>query len=449
MTSLSEEENSSPIRFNGQLSTGIGAVFPDGSFYPFIRLNNQIYGEYKNFSAEIYVDVNENNKNYSPYKVIKEESLLDKYALGNARQLLQNQDSIEYDTTQDFDSSEPTEDPLNMYKRLFKLLGDSLTSNNVKSVTKLLPKVALLMNRANVKFKSDYVNIILGKQVIAWGSAYAWNPTDVINNKNPSDPTRQPKGVMALNFDISPRENLLLSGVFAPGENFETSNSGLRFKFFGNNSDIALSWAYKGNRLINNSLPDNTLFTFGLDYNLVTNKGHNIWFEAAYEQPFYKGKKDTLNGKPELEEQVNIQSMIGYQYAFSKVRLITELYYNHIGYSPKNRPKILDNGTLVSSDTTKSPDELLLKTLMGEIAGTGFMYYDLGLLYTINRHHSIRAFGLLNLADYSFIIRPEYEISPLQNVKVNFTSAIFIGNKEKTELGSFKSNISFSISYLF
>jgi hypothetical protein len=350
---------------------------------------------------------------------------------------------------QDINPVTNNDNALNNYSRWFNILLDSLTSDRVNNISKLVPKISILMNRANIKYQSQHVNVIMGKQIIAWGSGYIWNPTDVINNKNPMDPTCQPKGVTALNVDVSPSENLLITGVFAPKEKFKSSNEGLRIKYFGNNSDVALSWSLKGNRVINLFYPDNVLFSYGLDYNFVSSNGHNLWLECSYEQPYYWGKKDSLSSDKIFDEKQNVQSIIGYQYAFSKVRLITELYYNQIGYTHKNRPKVDSNGKLVSSDTNKIPNVLLVKALMGEIAGTGFLYYDIGCMYTINRHHSIRAFSLLNLADMSLMVRPEYEWSPLQCLRVNLIADIFVGNKSATELGSFKSNISFSASYLF
>jgi hypothetical protein len=74
------------------------------------------------------------------------------------------------------------------------------------------------------------MDLIIGKQQIAIGTGYVWNPTDVFNERDPVDPTYFIPGVNAYRLNVFLGVRTGLDLIYQPEDNFETSGKQFRFK---------------------------------------------------------------------------------------------------------------------------------------------------------------------------------------------------------------------------
>ncbi len=76
----------------------------------------------------------------------------------------------------------------------------------------------------------DQLTLRIGKQQIPWGTGYAWNPTDVFNEKNLLDPTYEKEGVNAFKADISFSEEGSISFIWGIKDTYKKSTKAVKIK---------------------------------------------------------------------------------------------------------------------------------------------------------------------------------------------------------------------------
>ena len=201
-----------PFRIRGDLNADFGWETPQFGF----RQNTQIrlYTQEDiapNISAEIQLYLTQSSTDNQFSNSIIKGSFLDQ----SLNDFLDSVPNPINDSANSGDS---------IYQRLLKVGEIALNS-------RIIPKLSILLDRANIKYRGRFLDIAIGRQVVAWGSGYAWNPTDAINLRNPLDPTEPRKGVGAVVVDLPFREWFLLTFAMAPSKTFEESTQGIRLKF--------------------------------------------------------------------------------------------------------------------------------------------------------------------------------------------------------------------------
>lgn len=73
-----------------------------------------------------------------------------------------------------------------------------------------------------LKLEMDRFDLTLGKQQVATGVGYAWNPTDLFNHKNVMDPTYEQRGVNVVRLDL-PLKAVTLTGIIQPESTWQAS----------------------------------------------------------------------------------------------------------------------------------------------------------------------------------------------------------------------------------
>ena len=73
-------------------------------------------------------------------------------------------------------------------------------------------------------------DLMLGKQQISLGTGYAWNPTDVFNVKDLTDPTYEQPGHNAIRIDWPLKGGFGILALYSPESDWETSGKLLRLK---------------------------------------------------------------------------------------------------------------------------------------------------------------------------------------------------------------------------
>ena len=100
----------------------------------------------------------------------------------------------------------------------------------------------ILLHKAYLKASLSSIDLYLGRQQMPLGTGYAWNPTDIFNLKDTTDPTSELPGHDAIRIDymISDRSNLYV--FYLPDENADEFDT---FKPEAGNEESAIVVRYK------------------------------------------------------------------------------------------------------------------------------------------------------------------------------------------------------------
>lgn len=411
MTPLSNiKKRELPFKIDGNLETNLGIAAPDEVFYQSSKLSLHGSADYERFSSEVLLELTNKNVLNGKMSYFRKGSLFER-AL--------SVDSV----SNGLDSTDTLE---NAIKELIK--DSTLVKMIDVAKSSYIPKLSIVLDRANIKYKGKMFNVTVGNQLIAWGSGYAWNPTDVINKKNPLDPMSPPKGVGALALDFAPFDQLVFSTVVVPSNRIEEWTEAIRLKYFGKRIDISLSTAFIGGkvrRLLDEENKQRKII--GLDLNWITKRSGNWWIESVVDLSKVEGEYGLGN----------IQQVIGYQREVGdKVRCFAEMYTNLMG----------------SFEPITNVEELqgqLPYIAAGDMAGIYALYGGLGVIYNVNNNLELKTASIINGIDKSGGLMPMVQWYPHKKFKLAVTSNLFWGNKRKTEFGSFKHKVESSVVYLF
>ena len=166
-----------------------------------------------------------------------------------------------------------------------------------------------------MSFKS--ADLTVGKQQISYGTGYAWNPTDLFNLKDVLDPTYEQTGHNAVRLDVQIKPGFNVTGLYAPGEEWDRPTALFRLKTRMRRFD--LSFSGMTTQWLSTSYPSLTAIEewrrlVGCD--LVGQLlGLGVWAEAAYN---------------EMESSDNFwEGAAGFDYTFrSELYVLGEVYYN-------------------------------------------------------------------------------------------------------------------------
>ncbi len=147
------------------------------------------------------------------------------------------------------------------------------------------------LDNAYLKLTFKYADVTIGKQQLSMGTGYAWNPTDVFNKKDITDPTYEQPGHNALRFDVPLGAGYQITTIYAPSDNWEYTNFLLKFKGRISHFDFSIlgiqkQWKYTDARLFDPLLMTfyqipTTRRVFGADFagELL---GLGVWGEYTY-----------------------------------------------------------------------------------------------------------------------------------------------------------------------
>lgn len=86
------------------------------------------------------------------------------------------------------------------------------------------------LDNAYLKLSFKYADVILGKQQLSMGTGYAWNPTDVFNQKDVIDPTYEQPGHNAFRLDVPLGRGFRFTSIYAPTEEWKNTDVLLKMK---------------------------------------------------------------------------------------------------------------------------------------------------------------------------------------------------------------------------
>jgi len=257
------------------------------------------------------------------------------------------------------------------------------------------------VDRLYLKFPVLSLDVILGKQRIAWGSGVIFRPTDNFNRPNPLSLSGRKEGVnallaklfvgdlSALDFAISPGDVLQSDDDEIKPEYLKYSKFASRFTFNKFNTDVALSYQYDG-------AAQNHIY--GLDMKGDAVLGYHL--ETVF-----------VNSRDESVENMESywRSVLGLDYSFQgKWFLLGEYLFNGSG---------------------KAEESELEESSFSLLEGFEYKHY---LYYQVSYQYDIllraNAFILWNMVDKSLILSPGISYSLFQNTNLDVTCQIFLGD---------------------
>ncbi|MBN2408043.1 MAG: hypothetical protein JXJ19_10150 [Elusimicrobia bacterium] len=175
----------------------------------------------------------------------------------------------------------------------------------------------IVLDNAMVKLPFKYADLTLGKQQVALGTGYVWNPTDIFNKKDIIDPSGEQPGHNLYRAYLPVYSRYGLVVIYGPGENDEDSCRLLRLKGGAGHFDYSFIGIRKRTDVadyVNFSTERQKRELVGADLagELL---GLGVWGEYAY---------NYIDGDPEFSEWVS-----GADYTLkSGVYMLAEYYRN-------------------------------------------------------------------------------------------------------------------------
>ncbi len=280
------------------------------------------------------------------------------------------------------------------------------------------------LDRAVLKLFFNKFDLYFGKQLIAWGAGYAFNPTDVWNMKNPMDPEAPKKGTNALRAEVPLGAAAGLSLVASTGSDFSHSSGGARLKGFFKGFDLSMS-AMKVHT------PDRELA--GLPKKIMAGADMagqvfdvGVWAEGAWNNPVYDEYTKT--------DSAYFQADAGLDYTFENgLYVLGEYFYNGLG----------------KNDPDKYSGNDLINMFSGEMPGFGRNYAMAGLRREFFIKYNFSVFSLTNISDGSFMLLPMVEYSFSDNISVELRGQAPIGDGKKSEYGSYYGSLGMGVKGYF
>ncbi len=295
---------------------------------------------------------------------------------------------------------------------LFDFIPDNVANNYAKEMNStiedlrpmfgLTMKNEIILDNAYFSAYTKHANFRIGKQQLPWGTGYAWNPTDLFNDKNLLDPMYEKTGVNAFKTEIPFASEGMVTGLISVGDNWENTTKALKARYYISGFDFSISYAYEEENQINYFTFEEEKYKRQLFGGDVSGSilGVGIWAEGAYNH-----LKSGKNYK---------QLLIGADYTFMNgLYLMAEFYHNGLG--SKN-----------SSEYTFA-DWMAMLGAQGENLGKNYIFA--GQLLPIGELVNWSNYFMINLNDKSGMIYPWFDFSLNDNVELILVGYVPFGKK--------------------
>ncbi|MDQ7062815.1 MAG: hypothetical protein Q9P90_01085 [candidate division KSB1 bacterium] len=281
--------------------------------------------------------------------------------------------------------------------RFFDLDWDVVTENRLQVQQRLFRLFATAYIRD--------VQITVGRQRIAWGTGFAWNPTDLLNPYNPFAIEREEKdGVDALYVAVPLGALSRLEAAVAPGKSGMKPRSAVRWHANAHGVDFSLMGGrFQGKWLLGGDL-------------VAYMGGAAIRAEWAY------------TVQPDRGDYWRF--VANWDYNFSNgIYTLVEYYFNGRGTSQKEEYN-------------------LLALLTGEPFGLARHYVAALASKDLTPLFKLEWYAIANLNDRSALWGPAVTYSLTENLEILFSAYLFAG-AEDSELGGLNNAYFASLQYYF
>jgi len=371
---------------------------------------------WNNGGMEVHVEAQKALRPLIPFfEVYRDNSLMMNLSYGFLNDYLDSiQPDIEEMLPEDVDTELLTEEQFEM----LMILGEQLPYSST------FPSTMVNLDRAVIKLYLPKMDIFFGCQSIAWGTGYAFNPTDLWNIKSASDPSAPKIGINALRAEIPLGDLAGLSLVASTGRELDHSSGGARLKWYMGGFDMSVS----GISLMN---ADRELF--GLKRKLVAGTDLvgeigpvGVRYEVAVANRLYNG----YDNFDSLYTQIDL----GVDYTFSNgIYVMGEYLFNSLGKETYKEYTITDMTAVAG----------------GEAPGMGKHYLFGGVTQNIRGRLDLALYALANMQEPSGMLLPEMTYTFNDHIETKLRGSIAAGNKERSEYGSLRSSVSLEMTGYF
>jgi len=242
------------------------------------------------------------------------------------------------------------------------------------------------LDRALVQFSTDFVDISIGRQAIAWGSARVINPTNLLApyTYNELD-TEDRIGTDAIRIRIPVGVMGELDAGYVFGQDFEFDKSAFFFRGQLNAAETDFSALLLGFR-------EHIMVGFDVARGIG---GAGFWFEGAY---VYLNTFDDVDG----DADNYLQASVGLDYSFSRATYGLIAY--HFSGAGAKRPEDYRTNATQPAYTD------------GAVYLMGRHYLAPGLIFQITPLITLSGQMLWNISDLAALIAPQLEYNLAQDI---------------------------------
>ena len=262
------------------------------------------------------------------------------------------------------------------------------------------------LDNAFIHIRRENFDITVGKQQVSPGVGYAWNPTDLFNNKDIMDPTYEQTGGNALRLSVTLNSKLTADAIVSPKDKWSTSKQQLQLKTQWGRFDASLIYGhseFNKTKLMNSIISTRDLYGIAIEGEIA---GIGVRSEFA------------INRVPLLSKDYYVEYILGADYTFeSGLYVLSEYYHNDFGVNKRE----------VDFDE-------YMTSFLGERKSLNRDYLFVMGMYPLLDIIDIQIFTIYNLNDNSMVINPEVVYRVFQDFEVTFTGSIFDGS-DKSEFG--------------
>ncbi|MFC1852719.1 hypothetical protein ACFL27_21170, partial [candidate division CSSED10-310 bacterium] len=176
------------------------------------------------------------------------------------------------------------------------------------------------LDNAFIKIAFESFDVTIGKQQISAGVGYAWNPTDLFNQKSILDPSYEQPGHNAVRIDVPLGTSCSFMLLYNPEKDYEESGKYAKIKCHLGHFDLSIMggerlWTTTDYELFSSVQERRKIVGGDLSGELL---GLGIWLEGAYNDLEVTGHYT--------------EALLGFDYTFeSGLYLLNEFYYNEQG----------------------------------------------------------------------------------------------------------------------
>jgi hypothetical protein len=314
-----------------------------------------------------------------------------------------------------------------------------------------------IMNMYGI-YNTKKIELTLGRQPLAFGTGYAWNPVDVFNHKDFLDPSSELRGVDAVRLRWQILNRLSLDGVYRLGSIPDNSDAFLEMKWGIGSLDISVlasnnlihSLRYQA---VSSSLFDPSMFEFPvldssifnnlfpifyypkINFQLVERKQYGLTFSTELMGMGIHGEygHNTELNRIDDTKRTYQQWLLGLDYTFNN-----GLYFMYEWMKNENGLSSIDDLDI----------QRYLQYMSGEHLSLFRNYSFINLSYGLKIPVVLNTFAIFNHDDISFTITPSAQWT-LNDYLVFNGFVGFNGGDAKSEFGLFKAYSRFQITGYF
>jgi hypothetical protein len=262
------------------------------------------------------------------------------------------------------------------------------------------------LDRANVSWFTDWLEIRLGRQRLAFGPGYVFNPSDLYVQPNFTDPTREDLGQDALltTFYFGRLSGAQLIAV--PSRAAADGDYGTRLFVNLGGFDLAASYYHRGAYAADQRAHFVGLSATG-EITVGDWDGPGVWAEAGLDAPYWTARPEGA-GDPDTAWRASA----GLSYTFTEdFSALVEYFHDDAG-------------------AAEFADYDWLSLLSGDRFVLGRDYLFANLEYDLASLITLTAMGLVNLGDSSLVAGPGLRFNLSDNVGLTLGGFLFFGGDE-------------------